>query len=1218
MTSPAQTIRIFVSSPGDVAAERELAREVIASLQGPYAGRAKLVPLLWEDLPLGAGTSFQAGIDSRLGARPPGADDPLAFGAGVDVVLSEPNGVDIAVFILWSRLGSPLNNSILRPDGGTYRSGTEREFDLMMAAREKSGGSRPHVMVYIRRDDSAFKSSLTALPKDKLPEAVEQERLLNTFIEEKFRDAGGRNTSAYHSYGKPPDFADRLRLHLREQINSMLTPNGDAVAVWDTREKGSPFRGLLAFDQQHSTVFCGRGNEVCELLTAFRRRSTDGCSFVLILGASGSGKSSLARAGLAPAVSTSTGDNGEAATTTWRQALFFPGEATGDLLAGLSTCLTTALPELVHSRDFTEVLRKYPADVFGLRLREIMQKPGPGGTKREIRLLLIVDQLEELFTHSAVTSAAREEFFSAMWSLAAGGCVWIAATLRSDCYAFCHESPGLMKLRDGEGGQFDLLPPSPAALHSIITAPAHLAGLSWEENAATGIALDQEILNEATAHPGTLPLLEYLLDELYKASAGSQLLTFANYRALGGITGALGRRADEELAKLPPSVRDLLPSVLRALVTLAGDDVVSRIRVPHSAFGANMAAGQLVDAFVCARLFQSDRHPVTGEPVISVAHEALLRVWPAAVGWVASDREFLRSRARLRDSLKAWQEAVIGRDDFLLPPGKPLEDARALLDRFRQDLSPAEVEYIDLSTARHEAQAQAELRTLRRRNRIAFALTAAAVVAAIVAVTQRSAMVTERNRANTNQAVAEKARHSAEGLINDMLFDLKDRLEPIGRLELLAGVSDSANRYFEQLKDAPGGSPELQRALALASSGDIAVFRGDSIKARAALAESLTILNRLAVAGGGNDRSKVFSGLASVASLQAKAHGRLGSRIEQESVLREALATIGKEPAANVPPSASAALNESLGDYFYESKNYTEAESHYRRFLDWQTRAVETEAGNLRLQQPRVWAMTKLARALAAQKQPGPAGESWAAAQALAAKLYAEHPENREFLHDQAVVIGDRAEALATAGDFAAARTGYGDYLARMEELGRHDATNTKWQWDLSNACVELADAEAKDKSSAAAPGLLPSDLLLRAITIREQLVRIDSKNLKWHDSLYKARKRLLNVLIADKESSNDSARSAAILTQSRLALETCTLLTSLQPEDADFQIARVQMALTTGALLARAGEAKEAITILDTALSDADKLPPEVRATLDKYRDKARQLRDKLEENSQ
>ena len=112
----------FISSPGDVAEERAKARQVIASLQLRYEQQVLLTPVLWEDLAIPATASFQEGID---------------------LVLAERGRIDIAVFILWSRLGSSLGPAIKKPDGSSYLSGTEREFDLMLGAFEQSGRKMP-------------------------------------------------------------------------------------------------------------------------------------------------------------------------------------------------------------------------------------------------------------------------------------------------------------------------------------------------------------------------------------------------------------------------------------------------------------------------------------------------------------------------------------------------------------------------------------------------------------------------------------------------------------------------------------------------------------------------------------------------------------------------------------------------------------------------------------------------------------------------------------------------------------------------------------------------------------------------------------------------------------------------------------------------------------------------------------------------------------------
>jgi hypothetical protein len=199
MTSPHRTIRIFISSPGDVAAERDKARRVIDDLQRHYSG-AILQPVLWEDLALTATASFQESIDFLVHRQP----------------------IDMAVFILWSRLGTPLGPATTRPNGTPYRSGTEREFDLMLAAFEQSGKKRPVILAYDRNDDDGFQQSLAAVPAAQWEELITQRKLARSFVREQFYDEEGRNLRAVHSYREPVGFAQRLHAHLRQVVEELL------------------------------------------------------------------------------------------------------------------------------------------------------------------------------------------------------------------------------------------------------------------------------------------------------------------------------------------------------------------------------------------------------------------------------------------------------------------------------------------------------------------------------------------------------------------------------------------------------------------------------------------------------------------------------------------------------------------------------------------------------------------------------------------------------------------------------------------------------------------------------------------------------------------------------------------------------------------------------------------------------------------------------------
>ena len=151
-----------------------------------------------------------------------------------------------------------------------------------------------------------------------------------------------------------------------------------------------------------------------------------------------------------------------------------------------------------------------------------------------------------------------------------------------------------------------------------------------------------------SADPGSLPLLEFVLDALYEAGRERRLLTFAAYRALGGLEGAIARRADEVVDALPPDIQDALPAVLRALTTVRlGDEAITAGPASLADVAGTPAQAALVDALIAARLLVSDED-AEGHAVIRVAHEALLSRWPRARDIVNANRDFLETRARIQ------------------------------------------------------------------------------------------------------------------------------------------------------------------------------------------------------------------------------------------------------------------------------------------------------------------------------------------------------------------------------------------------------------------------------------------------------------------------------------------------------------------------------------------------------------------------------------------
>lgn len=657
-------ISVFVSSPGDVAEERALAARVLGRLEKEFAGQVALNPVFWEHEPLTASATFQ---------------DQLI----------RPSQTDIVVCILWSRLGTRLPAQYTREDGSRFESGTEFEFEDALAGFQATG--RPHLLVY-RKTAEPLVSLQDAAG---LLEKLRQKEALDAFIDRWFHDRDdGTLRAAFHPFATPDVFEEALTVHLRKMIRRMIpsTGRGDESSS-KSWTKGSPFRGLEAFDVEHADVFFGRTRHASEVLDRLRAQDRAGRPFVLILGMSGGGKSSLARAGV---LSMLTRPGVVEGVETWFQCIAKPSDAGSRPMAALARALTGAgIPRFTSNASEVEsALSTAPVTLAREVHRALAETPGPGAAK----LVVLLDQVEELFTNPDLTREERDQFARAVRALVEEG-VWMLATMRSDLYPRLQETPDFLFLKEGLG-QYDLAPPTPTELVQMIRQPVLAAGLKLEFDPSTGASLEELLRDAAAGHPASLPLLEFTLEELYRTRGEDGTLTLDSFRKMGGVEGSLARRAEEVFDRLPEPVRRALPEAMRHLVTVVDGPegtAVGAGRADLAALGANSSVRDLVDALVTARLLTTDLTD-KGNAVVRIAHEALLRHWPRLRDWIEEDQEILKTRTRLRGAAFRWAEEG-KREEFLLAQGKPLVDAQSIVEA-GVSLSSLEEAYLSASEFR--------------------------------------------------------------------------------------------------------------------------------------------------------------------------------------------------------------------------------------------------------------------------------------------------------------------------------------------------------------------------------------------------------------------------------------------------------------------------------------------------------------------------------------
>jgi tetratricopeptide (TPR) repeat protein len=837
------TIRIFISSPGDVFEERTLAQRVIERVQAEFAGRAVLDPIFWEHEPLLATDTFQTQI-------------------------SMPSEADVMVAILWSRLGTRLPKDFTRKDGSRYQSGTEFEFEDAVEGFRANG--KPQLLVYRKM----AKASVQLDDEAALMDRIDQKRKLDTFINTWFHhNEDGSLKAAFHPFQTPSEFEQALERHLRKMVIRALPASGrhedTAAAVW---KKGSPFRGLQSFDYEHAPIFFGRTKAIGDVLELLRRQAAEGRAFVLVLGMSGGGKSSLARAGVLPMLTQPGVIEG---VGHWRRAIFRPSDFRGDLFVGLATAMlrdTGLTLEDTSAEELAGVLKSSPAAAVTLIKAALARSAAeqaahtPSGRPPETRLALVIDQMEEIFTQDWVTPEDRERFIDILDVLARCGRVWVVATYRADMYPRCASLPRLVTLKEG-AGQYDLMPPTATEIGQMVRLPTRAAGLRFEEDFATNERLDDMLRDAAAARPELLPLLQFTLEELYQRRREDGTLTLEAYRDLGGVEGSLAKRAEKVYAELPPPVQGALPRVLDALIHVRreGQEAIGRRRARLDDF-ETATARDFVNAFIEARLLVTELDD-DGEASVMVTHEALLWHWPRVKEWIEQNRENLRIHSRIHAAAERWMRENHS-PDLLLPPGKPLYEGKSLLES-NSTLTSFEASFIQASMA-----ADRKRQNIKRGMVFAVGLLAlAASMAALFANQQREVAYAERARAEIEAVTAQRTTDFVVGL-----FEVSDPSESRGK-EITAGeiLEAGAARIEREL----GNEPEI-RARLQETMGKVYVSLGALGEAEPMLVRALEARRRLP-AGAPADVASSLHHLGHALALRARfdeAENSLGEALE--------------------------------------------------------------------------------------------------------------------------------------------------------------------------------------------------------------------------------------------------------------------------------------------------------------------------------------------------
>lgn len=450
-----------------------------------------------------------------------------------------------------------------------------------------------------------------------------------------------------------------------------------------------PYRGLARFEPDDQHLFFGRDRMAEDL-----GRLVCDHRFAVLFGASGSGKSSLLRAGLIP-----------------------------------------RLRAEIARRDCPAVLRvltpgERPAERYGHLLTPAEDEP---------ESWVVVDQFEEAFTLCRDT-AERARFIDLLLSAREPGSrLRVLVTVRADFYARCSEHRGLADALTGAG--LLLGPMTADELREAVVRPAQAAGHLVERE------LTARIVDEVLDQPGSLPMLSHALLETWRRRKG-RLLTLGAYEAAGGVRGAIAATAEEVYGQLDPGMRAVARQLLLRMVEPGQGTPDTRRPLTRAELDewADPAVPEVVDRLARARLLTAD------EDGVQFAHEALLTCWPRLHRWIEEDRERLRHHRHLTEAARAWLEH--DRDPGDLYRGSRLERAEESFPGHATDrgLTAAERSFLIAAVEARETDRRTAARSTRRSRTLLAGLSAVLVVALVTGLSAWHLHTDNQDRRNADAA----------------------------------------------------------------------------------------------------------------------------------------------------------------------------------------------------------------------------------------------------------------------------------------------------------------------------------------------------------------------------------------------------------------------------------------------------------------------------------
>jgi hypothetical protein len=615
---------------------------------------------------------------------------------------------------------------------------------------------------------------------------VLKKEILPVVIEEdeRIEKWDGKDLQHFDHVNDSKEAIDNLKKRVKELTRS------DLSKLYDIKEIESPFPGLRSFDESEAAFFYGRNSDILDIVAELKSMAdTQNEKFLNITGASGVGKSSFLKAGVLPYLELMHKES-------WYLLPTFRAKES----------ILRALRDVVESllQDEEEVLEKLKDDRYKTlfdKLEESVRKhlKQKSIKPQNLKIILPIDQAEELLTSS--NQAEKEQFFKIVrYLLKKNDNFFVIWTLRSDQIKNYQDDKSLEFLRLC-GRDFMLRPIAISELKAIIQEPAFVKDVIVDDEVVEQIKLD---LTTTTS----LPLLAYLLQKLYNdiTTKHQKRITINDYKAQASeqknpIESIINDEADEIYNKAADKnlIKELF---INHLVKVNLDKTNNKKSAKLSDIPKELHP--VIEEFVKKRLFIKDKDEKKDFVSVEIAHEALLGSWDKLARWLTDENEFLLFKVQLELLQKAWQEAKEQDKNRALLRGLSLANAM----RYRDQGKIKDKEDFIKKSEEFEKEEEKRYKELYEK--------------------------------------AETSKKEAQKLVNFMLFDLRDKLEPIGRLDILEDVQKKIDRYYKTYEHSSDDLETQRHKLAhYISKADIYLAQGKLQEAQKEYEKALNISKKL-------------------------------------------------------------------------------------------------------------------------------------------------------------------------------------------------------------------------------------------------------------------------------------------------------------------------------------------------------------------------------------